>query len=88
MVTRNARFWLSLTILLALFAMGSACGPKTETGTGTNGNETAGTAPPYVPTGKEGTITGAIAYAGAAPAPKKIDTSADPTERQRSSASS
>jgi Polysaccharide lyase family 4, domain II len=82
MFTRNTKFGLGLVILLALFGLGSACGSKTEDG-GTNKTADAGTGTPYKTTGKEGTISGVIAYAGAAPAPKKIDTSADPVCGQK-----
>ena len=83
MFTRNTRFWLGLTILLALFGLGSACGPKTDdTGNGPGGEKTAG-GTPFKPTGKEGTISGVVAYVGTPPAPKKIDTSADPVCGQK-----
>src|SRR4030095_7168328 len=36
------------------------------------------TATPWAPNGNEGTVTGTIAFTGTPPAPKKIDTSADP----------
>lgn len=58
---------------LAVAAMGIvACGGKKE--------ETAPAAnagPTWKPTGNEGNITGTIAFAGAAPAPRKLDTSND-----------
>lgn len=58
---------------LALAVMGSAaCGGKKE--------ETAAPAaagPTWKPTGNEGNVTGTIAFAGVAPAPKKLDTSND-----------
>lgn len=61
------------TFLLSLAVMGSiACGGKKE--------ETAAPAaagPTWKPTGNEGNITGTIAFTGAAPAPRKLDTSND-----------
>ncbi len=58
---------------LALAAMGSiACGGNKE--------ETAPAAnvgPTWKPTGNEGNIAGTIAFAGASPAPRKLDTSND-----------
>ena len=75
MVKRNTKVWLGLTVILALFALGSACGDKTAEEPNKNGG---GETMAYKATGKEGTISGAIAYAGTAPAPKPIDTSADP----------
>ena len=77
MLTRNKRFWLALTILLALFALGSACNKGSEGPT--EKKETGGKTPPK----GEGTISGTIAYAGAAPVAKKIDTSADPVCGQK-----
>lgn len=75
MVTRNKWSWVALTVLLGLFGMGSACGPKTETPNG-NATPTAGTTA-WAPKGNEGSISGAVAYVGTAPAAKKIDASAD-----------
>jgi plastocyanin len=80
MVTRNTRFWLALTIALALFALGSACN---KTSDGGNDNKTPDTAKKALPKGKEGSISGTIAYAGTPPAAKKIDTSADPVCGQK-----
>jgi hypothetical protein len=82
MVTRNKRFWFALTILLALSALGSACNNKTDDGAA-NANSSSPTAATYTPTGKEGTVTGVVAYVGTPPAPKKIDTSADPVCGQK-----
>jgi hypothetical protein len=76
MFSKRARLWLGLIMAVSLLSLASSCGgPKTEDG----GGETpaAGTAPPPSK-GDEGTITGKISYTGAAPEPKKIDTSADP----------
>lgn len=82
MVTKNMKSFLALTILLALFALGSACGPKAPEG----GNATptaGGGATKYTPTGKEGSVSGVVAYVGTPPAPKPIDTSADPVCGQK-----
>lgn len=58
--------------LLALTVIGSvACGGKTEE------TAPAATGPTWKATGNEGNITGAIAFTGAAPAPRKLDTSND-----------
>ena len=59
---------------LAVLSLGSSCGNKTET----DGGDTGTTGTEYKSKGDEGTITGTVAYAGAAPEAKKIDTSADP----------
>jgi plastocyanin len=62
-----------MTILLSLLGLGSSCGGNKET---TNDNAKP-EGKPFVSKNNEGTITGKIAYNGAVPAPKKIDTSAD-----------
>jgi plastocyanin len=75
MISKNTRSWLALIVGLVLFGMGSACGPKT------NDNKEGGSTPAtrkYVKTGKEGSISGAVAYEGTPPPAKKIDASADP----------
>ena len=81
MFTKSTRFWLALTVLLSLFALGSAC----RGGGGGPTSEGPGEKPvgQYTPTGNEGTITGKIAYVGTPPAPKKIDTTADPVCGQK-----
>jgi plastocyanin len=73
MFTKNAKFWLALSILLSLFALGSACKGKTDT----EGGQDNAPKTKYSPTGNEGTITGKITYNGTPPAPVKIDTSQD-----------
>jgi len=77
MVKKQTKVWLMLTIALSLVAIASSCKPKTEEGTST---PTAG-AKTY--SGDVGSIAGSIAYTGTPPAPKKIDTSADPVCGQR-----
>jgi hypothetical protein len=66
---------LVLTIVLSLLALGSSCS-KAPTNDAVTTNESAGTGKAYTP--GDGSVTGAIAYNGTPPAPKKIDTSADP----------
>ena len=75
---KQMRVWFVLTIILSLLALGSACGSKTTNEAGPDTNATAPTGKTYTSKGDEGTVTGAIAYNGTPPAPKKIDTSADP----------
>jgi hypothetical protein len=72
---------LALTILLGLFGIGSACGPKGSAPTNETG--TSGTSSKFTPSGKEGSIAGVVSYEGTAPTPKPIDTSADPVCGQK-----
>lgn len=73
MFSKNTRSWLALILLLGLFGMGSACGPKEE-----KKDEPKAATKPFKPTGKEGSIAGVVAYLGTPPPAKKIDASADP----------
>jgi len=76
MFMKQTKVWLTLTIVLSLLALASACSTK---GPGTTTGDTGSpTAKEFAPKGNEGTITGAIAYTGTPPAPKKIATDADP----------
>lgn len=74
MLSKKARLWLGLIAIASLLSLASACGNKTDDNDNTGGTDTGKT---YKATGKEGTISGVIAYNGTAPEPKKIDTSAD-----------
>ncbi len=78
MFMKQTRVWLCLTIVLSLLALASACG-KSAAPTNEGGPTTAG----KTYSGDVGSIAGSIAYNGAAPAPKKIDTSADPVCGQK-----
>jgi plastocyanin len=78
---KQTKVWLTLMIALSLLGLASACSKTPE---GTNDNTPTATGKPYAPKGNEGTITGTIAYNGTPPAPKKIDTSADPVCGQKS----
>src|ERR1043165_4372860 len=72
-MNRQTKVWLVLSITLSLLVLAAGCGGnKTETGPT---NESA-TAAPY--SGPTGTVSGVISFNGTAPAPKKIDTAADP----------
>src|SRR2546421_836632 len=73
MLSKSARVWLGLIAVLSLLSLASSCsnkGPSDETGSDTSGKA-------YTAKGNEGSITGKIAFTGAAPELKKIDTSAD-----------
>ena len=73
---KQMKVWLVLTTLLSLLALGAAC---SKTATNDAGPETASSsAKPFTAPANAGTVTGVIAYNGAPPAAKKIDTSADP----------
>jgi len=81
-MNKQTKVWLVISIALSLLVLGSACGG----GSGTNkeatpGNTADATAAAY--TGPTGTISGVITYNGTPPAPKKIDTSADPVCGQK-----
>jgi hypothetical protein len=78
MFMKQTKVWLCLTIVLSLLALASACSKAPEGGTNDGGTTTGKT---Y--SGDVGSIAGSIAYNGTPPAPKKIDTSADPVCGQR-----
>ena len=81
MFMKQTRVLLILTIALSLLALASACGGKggggTEEPTPTAGGKK------FAPKGNEGTISGAVAFTGTPPAPKKIATDADPACGQK-----
>jgi plastocyanin len=72
-MSKQTKVWLVLSIVLSLLALGSACS-KSEGPSGP-ANESAGAGPYSGPTG---TVSGVISFTGTPPAPKKIDTAADP----------
>ena len=78
-MNKQTKVWLVLSIVLSLTAIGSSCGgdktPPTNAPSGTASAE------PY--NGPTGTINGVIAFNGTPPAPRKIDTSADPVCGQK-----
>jgi hypothetical protein len=80
MFKKQTKVWLVLTIVLSLLALASAC-TKKEGEPDKNGGPMTGKA--YTSKGDEGTVSGTIAFNGTAPAPKKIDTSADPVCGQK-----
>lgn len=83
-MNRQTKVWLVLSIALSLLVLGSACGGGGTTTTnkdaGTSGG-TGDTAQAY--SGPTGTITGVVSFNGTPPAPKKIDTTADPVCGQK-----
>ncbi|HJP92731.1 MAG TPA: carboxypeptidase regulatory-like domain-containing protein [Pyrinomonadaceae bacterium] len=74
-MNKQTKVWLVLSIALSLLALGSAC---TKSGTNTPAPETSSTAGAGPYSGPTGTISGVVAFNGTPPAPKKIDTTADP----------
>lgn len=74
-MNKQTKVWLVLSIALSLLALGSACS-KQEVVTNRNDNTGGGAAGVY--SGATGTISGVITYNGTPPAPRKIDTAADP----------
>lgn len=74
MLSKNARFWLGLIALVSLLSIASSC---SKSDTDDEGADNAPTGKTYASKGNEGTISGTVAYGGAAPEAKKIDTSAD-----------
>jgi hypothetical protein len=81
-MNKQTKVWLVISIALSLLALSSACGGAKTPETNKNGGEaTSATAAP--PSGPTGTISGVISYNGTPPAPKKIDTTADPVCGQK-----
>src|SRR5262245_25520950 len=78
-MNKQTKVWLVLSIVLSLLALAAACGGSKNPETNTP-QATGGEAPPSGPTG---TISGVITYNGTPPAPKKIDTTADPVCGQK-----
>jgi len=80
-MNKQTKVWLVLSIALSLLALGSACSNSSgDSKGGTNTNATA-EAGPY--SGPTGTISGVISFNGTPPAPRKIDTAADPVCGQK-----
>ena len=80
-MNKQTKVWLVLAITLSLLVLAAACGG----GSGTNKEPTTpGTTDATAAySGPTGTISGVISYNGTPPAPKKIDTTADPVCGQK-----
>jgi plastocyanin len=79
-MNKQTRVWLVLSIALSLLALASACGGGKTPDTNTPGSTDSAAAAYSGPTG---TVSGVISFNGTPPAPKKIDTSADPVCGQK-----
>jgi plastocyanin len=74
-MNKQTKVWLVLSIALSLLVLAAACGGNKAPDTNTPAaGETA--AAPY--SGPTGTVAGVVSFTGTPPAPKKIDTAADP----------
>ncbi|HWF87509.1 MAG TPA: carboxypeptidase regulatory-like domain-containing protein [Pyrinomonadaceae bacterium] len=80
-MNKQTKVWLVLSIALSLLVLASACGGGGTNKEATPGDSTATAAAPY--SGPTGTISGVISFNGTPPAPKKIDTTADPVCGQK-----
>jgi hypothetical protein len=79
-MNKQTKVWLVFSIVLSMLILVAACGGgKTPEGGGTPAADTTA-APPSGPTG---TISGVVSFNGTPPAPKKIDTTADPVCGQK-----
>ncbi|MDX6614198.1 MAG: hypothetical protein QOD75_3384, partial [Blastocatellia bacterium] len=76
MFKNRASFWLAMCVVSALLTLGFACGGGDKGKPEEGGTPEKGTAGPKY-TGAVGSVTGKVAFTGAAPEPKKVDTSAD-----------
>lgn len=76
----SVRRLFALLVMLSLLSLSFACSSSDDEADdedNSNGTDTAATTP-YKPSGNEGSITGTIAFTGAAPAVKPISMDADP----------
>jgi hypothetical protein len=73
MFSKNTRFGIGLTVMLALAALGSSCAKNPDD---TVENKDKGK--PYVSKNDEGTVTGKVSFAGTPPTAIPINTAADP----------
>jgi plastocyanin len=79
-MNKQTKVWLVIAIALSV-VLAAACGGGATNSTNAPANAESANAAPY--SGPTGTVTGVISYNGTAPAPKKIDTSADPVCGQK-----
>jgi hypothetical protein len=79
-MNKQTKVWLVLSIALSL-VLAAACGGGPTNSTTPPANTEAAGSGPY--NGATGTVSGVVSFNGTAPAPKKIDTSADPVCGQK-----
>ena len=79
-MNKQTKVWLVISIALSLLALGSACGGSKAPETN---QPAAGETATAAYSGPTGTISGVVSYNGTPPAPKKIDTTADPVCGQK-----
>jgi hypothetical protein len=79
MFHQRAKFWLCFCVLVSFLSLSLACGGGGDDDVDVADDEGGGTqtGTPYKASGKEGTVTGKIAFSGQAPAPQPIDMNAD-----------
>src|SRR5687768_1147250 len=75
MFMKQTKVWLVLTLALSLLALASACSKAPEANESPSTPSGTAKAPPSADLGS---ISGSVAFNGAVPPAKKIDTSADP----------
>src|ERR1700754_1957205 len=73
-MNKQTKVWLVISIALSL-VIAAACGGGPTNSTTPPANTEATAAGPW--SGATGTVSGVVSFNGTAPAPKKIDTSAD-----------
>ena len=78
-MNKQTKVWLVISIALSLLALSAACGGSKTPAT----NEPTPDAGATAYSGPTGTISGVISFNGTPPAPKKIDTTADPVCGQK-----
>ena len=78
MPTTSLRRFLILLLSLTLLSLAAACGSDDDEAEDEDNANSETAAAPYKPTGNEGSITGTVAFTGAAPASRPISMDADP----------